>query len=57
MKSIQELQLLIQKNYIQLSFPVEPKNLYDPIKYVLDIGGKRIRPILTLMAHQLLIQI
>ena len=26
-----------------------PKNLYDPIKYILEIGGKRLRPILTLM--------
>src|SRR5690554_1497419 len=27
----------------------EPKRLYDPIKYILSIGGKRIRPALTLM--------
>src|SRR5690554_6551151 len=27
----------------------EPKQLYDPIKYILSIGGKRIRPALTLM--------
>ena len=53
MKSLQELQILIQKELNTISFPVEPNNLYDPIKYVLDIGGKRIRPILTLMAHQL----
>lgn len=31
----------------------EPKSLYDIIKYTLDIGGKRIRPILLLMAHNL----
>ena len=28
----------------------EPKNLYDPIKYILNLGGKRLRPVLTLMA-------
>jgi geranylgeranyl diphosphate synthase type II len=28
----------------------EPKNLYEPIDYILQIGGKRIRPILTLIA-------
>ena len=28
----------------------EPKNLYQPIDYILQIGGKRIRPILTLIA-------
>ncbi len=31
----------------------EPKNLYDPIHYILQIGGKRIRPILTLMSCDL----
>ena len=53
MKTLQELQTLIQKELNTINFPIEPKNLYDPIKYVLDIGGKRMRPILTLMAHQL----
>lgn len=28
----------------------EPKNLYTPVDYILQLGGKRIRPILTLMA-------
>ncbi|WP_233131510.1 polyprenyl synthetase family protein [Tenacibaculum holothuriorum] len=28
----------------------EPKNLYLPIEYILQLGGKRIRPILTLIA-------
>ena len=28
----------------------EPKNLYDPINYILQLGGKRLRPVLTLMA-------
>ncbi len=28
----------------------EPKNLYEPIDYILQLGGKRIRPILTLIA-------
>ena len=32
------------------SFNKEPKNLYQPIDYILQLGGKRIRPILTLMA-------
>ncbi len=31
----------------------EPKNLYDPIHYILQIGGKRIRPITTLMSCDL----
>lgn len=28
----------------------EPENLYEPISYILDLGGKRLRPLLTLMA-------
>jgi geranylgeranyl diphosphate synthase type II len=28
----------------------EPKNLYQPINYILGLGGKRMRPVLTLMA-------
>ena len=28
----------------------EPKNLYEPINYILQLGGKRIRPVLTLIA-------
>ncbi|MGJ8759141.1 MAG: polyprenyl synthetase family protein [Polaribacter sp.] len=28
----------------------EPRNLYEPIDYILKLGGKRMRPILTLMA-------
>ena len=31
----------------------EPQNLYNPIHYILQLGGKRIRPILTLMSCEL----
>ncbi|MDX6181175.1 polyprenyl synthetase family protein [Flavobacterium sp. Fl-77] len=30
----------------------EPKNLYEPIDYILHLGGKRMRPVLTLMASE-----
>ena len=39
------LQFLQSKDWIK-----EPKNLYEPIDYILKLGGKRIRPVLTLMA-------
>lgn len=32
----------------------EPKNLYEPIEYILQLSGKRIRPILTLMSADIL---
>ena len=31
----------------------EPKNLYQPISYILSLGGKKIRPVLTLMSASL----
>ena len=31
----------------------EPANLYEPIHYILQIGGKRLRPVLTLMTCDL----
>lgn len=37
----------------QLPYERKPQSLYDPIRYVLSIGGKRIRPVLMLMAYNL----
>ncbi|TXD81889.1 polyprenyl synthetase family protein [Subsaximicrobium wynnwilliamsii] len=34
--------------------PKEPKALYEPIQYILQLGGKRLRPILTLMTTEIL---
>ena len=31
----------------------EPKSLYEPVHYILSLGGKRIRPVLTLMAAEI----
>ncbi|PQB05209.1 polyprenyl synthetase family protein [Aureitalea marina] len=31
----------------------EPQQLYDPIRYILSLGGKRLRPTLTLMAAEI----
>lgn len=31
----------------------EPENLYSPISYILNLGGKRLRPVLTLMATEI----
>lgn len=33
--------------------PKEPKNLYEPINYILQLGGKRLRPVLTLMTAEI----
>ena len=36
-----------------LAYDRQPSSLYDPIKYVLSIGGKRIRPVLMMLAYNL----
>ncbi len=53
MKDIQELGVLIEKEIQQISYPKTPELLYDPIAYIMGLKGKRMRPILLLMAHQL----
>jgi geranylgeranyl diphosphate synthase, type II len=40
-------------NYLKTqSISKEPKNLYEPIEYILSLGGKRMRPVLTLMTSE-----
>lgn len=36
-----------------MPYPDQPVGLYEPIKYVLSLGGKRLRPVLLLLAYQL----
>lgn len=48
-------ELLAKVNHFLESLPYnrQPKTLYDPIRYVLSMGGKRIRPVLMLLTYQL----
>lgn len=36
-----------------LSYGTEPAELYDPISYIMSLGGKRMRPLLVLLAYSL----
>jgi geranylgeranyl diphosphate synthase type II len=53
MKQLTDLQVLISKAVDALKFPDSPAELYEPISYILDLGGKRLRPSLLLMACDL----
>lgn len=53
MHSISYYQEVISNHFTSLTIKGEPKNLYDPIKYILSLGGKRIRPVLTLMSAEI----
>lgn len=48
-----ELLEKINAHIADLQFLRTPKGLYDPVTYVLSMGGKRIRPVLMLMAYNL----
>ncbi len=53
MKSFQEHAKDFTEVFNAIQFPDAPKNLYEPAEYFLGIGGKRVRPVLCLMANEL----
>ena len=50
LKSIAELQGFLNLAIEKTSFQAEPAELYEPISYILSLGGKRLRPALVLMS-------
>lgn len=52
MQSVKYYQEVIANHFQELTFLKEPVNLYEPIEYILELGGKRLRPVLTLMATE-----
>ncbi|WP_338375836.1 polyprenyl synthetase family protein [uncultured Flavobacterium sp.] len=53
MHSISEYQEVISNHFNSLVVAKKPKNLYEPIQYILSLGGKRMRPVLTLMTAEI----
>lgn len=53
MITFQEAYSLIKKGISEIQYPSEPQKLYNPIAYLLDLKGKKIRPALTLLACNL----
>lgn len=53
MEGFNEILVRVEREVANLQFPFPPKSLYDPIAYVLSMGGKRLRPALTLMSCNL----
>ncbi|MBF8149846.1 polyprenyl synthetase family protein [Winogradskyella sp. F6397] len=52
MQHIEQYQKPFLKYLERFTVEREPKNLYSPINYILELGGKRLRPILTLMTAE-----
>ena len=53
MKSTKELISILQDRVNHLAFKSQPAGLYEPLSYTMSLGGKRVRPLLCLMACNL----
>ena len=53
MYTSEELLKKVNEALDNLVYDRQPASLYDPIRYVLSIGGKRVRPVLTLLSYNL----
>lgn len=53
MYTLLEAQNLVEKHIKTISIPDTPPELYEPVKYILSLGGKRIRPALVILACDL----
>ena len=53
MKNVEELFILFQKELDKRELLQQPVELYAPINYIMQLGGKRLRPILLLMTYEL----
>lgn len=50
---MKELLPLLEADIRKFRFSGKPRSLYEPIHYIMGLGGKRMRPMLTVLAYQL----
>jgi len=53
MLEFKDLLNIVNSEIEKLELGANPKELYEPIRYALDTGGKRFRPVLVLAAYNL----
>lgn len=53
MHTFEDLSKTFSDKFNKSHFPQQPSSLYDPNRYFLQLGGKRIRPVLCLMGNEL----
>ena len=53
MKTAEQLLQMVNDFLATLPYDRKPASLYEPVKYVLSMGGKRMRPVLMLLAYNL----
>jgi len=52
-KDLAQFSEIIEKEIVNFTYPKSPDLLYDPIRYIMGLPGKRIRPLLLLMSYQI----
>lgn len=53
MHTIPELQQLLENAINKVEYPAVPAKLYEPLSYIMRLGGKRIRPVLVLLSSEM----
>ncbi len=53
MNTLDQYRTLFNQALEQWTPPDHPRTLYEPVRYILDLGGKRLRPVLVLMAAEI----
>lgn len=53
MNTISDYKAIIAEHIHQLKIDKKPDELYNPIKYILSLGGKQLRPVLTLFSAEI----
>ena len=53
MQTLRQFQEDFHSYLLENQFKKEPKELYEPVNYILGLGGKRLRPVLVLLSHAL----
>lgn len=48
-----QIDKIIKSSFDNIEFTAEPSGLYDPLRYMIGIGGKRLRPRLCLLAYSM----
>ena len=53
MYTSEQILAMVNRTLAELPYDRKPEGLYEPMKYVLSLGGKRIRPVMMLMGYNL----
>ena len=53
MKTYKDLYAQVEQEIANIAYTQQPEELYKPIEYIMQLGGKRLRPVLTLMANDM----